>query len=89
MKLSARRSGLYSKLPPELADLLRCVREAAEQREAGQLEQTAVELESMFLIVERVRRWEDRQLRLQDGAIEQLARPRRRQRKASPHLRLV
>jgi hypothetical protein len=94
MKLSARRHALYSKLPPELADLCRSIRQVAEAREAGKHDSAELELECTFLIIERVRRWEDRQMRLQDSAMAQITATKapRKQRKVAPgvpHLRLV
>lgn len=92
--MQERRTALYSKLPPELADLCLAVCAYSELQELGLASNADKQLEIVRLMVVRVRRWEDRQLRLQEQAAKRVVeadKPKRRLRrkKVVPHLRLV
>lgn len=89
MTLQPSRAALYDKLPTELADLCRSARVYTNLMAEGLVECASSELELLKLLAEKVRRWEDRQLRLQVEAKKAEAPKRRLRRRAKSHLRLV
>lgn len=92
--LQHRRHALYSALPFELAELIRSARRYADHMDDQHHANADAELSVLRAQADEVRKWEDRQLRVQDALGAPKGQPpkpprAKRRRSSARHLRLV
>lgn len=87
--LQERRDALYAVLPYEVAELVRCARRYADRMDDMQFDEAEAELAVLRDQADDLRKWEDRQLRVQDACVDPPSPPKPRRKRSGRHLRVV